>query len=137
MRLYLFLLMALPLFAPAARADTLLADYDATVRKSYARETKSQCLARARTTTAEIVVCGERDRKDRYRMTKGGYILPELAIVQSPAEKFLQTQTMIAAAQSSVGTGYTSSLAGIKQGYLRGSYKMVAQAMAGEDLDAE
>jgi hypothetical protein len=140
MRFTTALLAALIITPVAARADTAetsIAGYDSSVRKAYVRETKSQCLARMRASTDEIIVCGEVERRDRYRMTKGGYVLPDIAIIQSPAEKSLETRTMVAASQSAVGTGYISFLGSIKSGYLRGSYKLVSKLMAGEDPDAD
>ncbi len=135
----LILLVAFIWTAPAVAdtTDTNLAAYDSNVRKVYARETRSQCLARMRRSTTEITICGAVERKDRYRTTRGDYMLPEAAIVQSPAEKFLESQTLIAQSQSTVGAGYSSSLAGIKRGYLRGSYKLVTQLVKGEDQGDE
>jgi hypothetical protein len=130
-------MMLAPLIALADTAEITVAAYNSNVRKAYTRETKSQCFARMRTTTDEIIVCGELDRKDRYRITKGGYVLPSIAIIQSPAERFLETKALIAASQSNIGTGYTSSLVGIKRGYLRGSYKLASKLAAGEDPDAD
>jgi hypothetical protein len=126
-----------PMAALADTAETSISAYNSSVRKAYARETKSQCLARMRASTDEIIVCGTVERKDRYRMTKGGYVLPEIAIIQSPAERFHETKALIAASQNNVGAGYTSSLTGIKSGYLRGSYKLASKIAAGEDPDAD
>lgn len=140
MRLTTVLLAMLTVTPVAARAETVetsIVAYDMSVRKAYMRETKSQCLARMRASTDEIIVCGEVERKDRYRMTKGGYVLPAYSIIQSPAEKALETNNMVAASQSATGTGYISFLSGIKRGYLRGSYKLVSKLMAGEDADSE
>ncbi len=136
MRLCFFLLASL-LLMPTAHADTPLSNYDVAVRQAYMRETKSQCLARMRASTDEIIVCGEVERRDRYRMTKGGYVLPDVVNAQSPAEKSLETKAMVAASQSTVGVGYTSFLSGIKRGYLRDSYKLVRSAIAGQDADDE
>jgi hypothetical protein len=140
MRLTIALLAGLIMTPFAVCADTVetsIAAYENSVRKAYARETKSQCLIRMRATSDEIIVCGEVERRDRYRMTKGGYVLPDAAVLQSPAEKFLETKAMVAAAQGAVGAGYTSFLSGIKRGYLRGNYKLVSQLFAGEDPDAD
>jgi hypothetical protein len=130
-------MIASPVSVLADVPDAALAAYDSSVRRVYARETKSQCLARQRTTTDDIIVCGQIDRKDRYRVTRGGYVLPDIAQIQSPSEKFLAANAMVAAAQSTVGSGYSSSLTGIPRGYLRGSYKLVTRMIAGEDPDAE
>jgi hypothetical protein len=130
-------MMLAPIIVLADTAEITVAAYDGSVRKAYARETKSQCLARMRASTDEIIVCGTVERKDRYRMTKGGYALPTAAIIQSPTERFLETKALIAASQSNIGTGYTSSLTGIKKGYLRGSYKLASKIAAGEDPDAD
>jgi hypothetical protein len=130
-------LLLAPLAALADTAETAITAYDSSVRKIFVRETKSQCFARMRATTEEIIVCGAVERKDKYRTTRGGYDLPSIAIIQSPAERFHETKALIAASQNNIGAGYTSSLAGIKKGYLRGSYKLVSKALAGEDADTE
>jgi hypothetical protein len=135
--LFLAISITSPGMALADLPDANITDYDAKVRKAYVRETKSQCLARQRASTTDIIVCGEVERKDRYRVARGGYILPDVAVIQSPAEKFHETKALIAASQSAVGAGYTSSLTGIKKGYLRGSYRLVTKMIAGEDPDAE
>jgi hypothetical protein len=136
----LCLLPFLPLFVAPAFADTAstaLASYDGSVRKAYEKESKSQCLARARRSPDEIVVCGEVERKDRFRLQKSGTVVIQEHAVQSPAEKFLSAQSAIAASQSTVGTGYTSSLANIGSGYIRRSYKVVTNMFKGEDPDLE
>jgi hypothetical protein len=136
---YMLLLAGMVLAMPALAdtAGSVLAHYDSSIRKAYVKESKSECLARARRSPDEIVVCGEVDRKDRYRTTRGGSILPSLGIIQSPAEKFHETKALIAASQNNVGIGYTSSITGIKTGYLRGSYKLATKIAAGEDPDSE
>jgi hypothetical protein len=126
-----------PITVLAQTAETTAASYDARVRKTFARETKSECLARMREATTEIVVCGERERKDKFRMTRGSYVLPTIAVIQSPAERFHETKALIAASQNNVGAGYTSSLTGIKKGYVRGIYKLVSPTLAGKDPYAE
>jgi hypothetical protein len=132
--------LALCFLAAPAFADTTaaaLAEYDETVRRVYIKETKSECLARARQTPDEIVICGEIERRDRYRLQKSGTVVIEDMIVQSPAERFLATKSAVAASQSAVGSGYTSSLAGIDSGYIRRSYKVVTNMFKGKDPDLE
>ncbi len=134
------LLILAVLLAPPARADTthtMLSTYDGTVRKVYAKESKSQCLARARRTLDEIVVCGQVERNDRFRLQKSGTIILEQSIILSPAERALATQSLINQSKSAIGTGYTSSLAGIESGYVRRSYKVATNMFKGQDPDLE
>jgi hypothetical protein len=135
--LVIALLMLVEGPARAETAEEALAAYTVSVGQAYARETRSQCLARMRSTTSEIIVCGARDRNDRFRLRKSGTVIIEETKILSPVERVLETQKMVQYSKRTVGIGYESVAIPAEQGYARRSYVIVTNLVNGVDPDLE
>lgn len=129
-------------FLPARAGDGAsesLGAYDQIVTHSIMRESRSECLARARV-SKEIVVCGPVQRYDRYRLYRSGATIIVETPQFSPAEAALAMKSDVDRSLSAVGFGYRSTLADTveqQRGLLRRTYGKAVNMVAGHDPDDE
>jgi hypothetical protein len=124
----------------ALAAEPDIADLGAIVNKAAVGETKSECLARARKSRDEIIICGAIERYDRFRLHRSGTPLIVERRSQSPAERALETRDIAARSQAAVGFNYRSTLADTveaNRGKLRRTYATASNLFLGRDPDLE
>ena len=136
----IFCLLMLIAAAPALAAGPETTGFETIVRKAATGEKKSECLARARTSRDEIIICGEVERFDRYRLYRSGAPILIEDRPQSPAERALEARDIAARSQAAVGFNYPSTLAdtvNANRGKLRRTYAAASNLFLGRDPDLE